>query len=127
MNSDELQLELQLADLLFPDYTKTFSENGSYWYMNDSRIVGANFKGYVPKWTRDDAACFQLMSEHRCWPNQQIGGMAYPNSRILCASYDEHEQYEHENDVDFKRRIDRLAVVKSVLDKLRQEKKEKKT
>lgn len=121
--SHELQLELELANLLWPDFQKSYNENGDYWYMNDVRVPGANFKGYVPKWTRDNDACLRLMSEHRTWPQQLVGGIAIDfddhTSRepVACVMYEEVEQPEYVNDEEHRLHCARLAVVQGVINK----------
>lgn len=105
--SKEAQLELKLANLIWPDYHKSWNDAG-YWYMNDRRIEGPNFKGYVPKWTGDDAACFELMSKHRVVPDVEKN---YEHEIIV-------DKFDHENPIDFMRRMDRLSVVERVIEKL---------
>lgn len=119
--SEELQLELELANLLWPDYTKTYNENGDYWYMNDASKPLPNFKGYVPKWTRDNAACLRLMCEHREWPQQLVGGIGFgrrDEDYISCEMYDEIEQHDFMSDEEHRLHVLRIAAVRAVIHRL---------
>lgn len=131
--SRELQLELELANLLWPDFQKTYDENGNYWYMNDVRVPLPNFKGYVPKWTRDNDACMRLMSEHRTWPQQLVGGIAidfadYSGTEpVASVMYEEVERHEYVNEEDHRLHCARLAVVQGVINKTKKAIKETRT
>lgn len=105
--SKTAQLELKLANLIWPDYHKSWNDHG-YWYMNDRRIDGPNFMGYVPRWTSDDEASFRLLSEYRVAPDVTND---YELEVIT-------EKFDHESLIDFLRRMDRLSVVERVIAKL---------
>lgn len=116
--SEELQFELELANLLWPDYQKTYDENGDYWYMNDTRIPMPNFKGYVPKWTRDNDACLRLMCEYKQWPTQLVGGIGFgPRDEdfISCEMYSEIERPEWRTEEEHKLHVLRIAAVRAVI------------
>lgn len=122
--SNELRLELELANLMWPDYHKTYNENGDYWYMNDRRSEGPNFKGYVPKWTRDNDACLRLMCEHRLWPTQLIGGIGFKSvddDLISCEMYDEIPRPDWRSVEDHRLHVLRIAAVLAVIHVLKEE------
>lgn len=117
-HSEELQFELELANILWPDFHKSYSENGDYWYMNDLRIKGPNFKGYVPKWTRDNDACLRLMCEHQQWPTQLVGGIGFGPSGedfISCEMYDEIPCPEWRSSDEHHLHVLRIAAVRAVI------------
>lgn len=125
MNCKELQLEFTLAKLLWPDYQISYNDHG-YWYANDVRIPMPNFKHYVPKWTRDDAAAFELAATQRVWPTQLFNGICYQSNeeRPVVEMYDElQERSEYESEVDFHRRMARLVIVQAVIWNLQQKNK----
>lgn len=128
-HSHELQLELELANLIWPEFQKTYDANANYWYMNDVRVPLPNFKGYVPKWTRDNEVCMRLMSEYRLWPTQLLGGIAVleDQEEYGCVLYTDVNQEDYISDENHRLHCARLAVVEGVIFKLKKAIKETQT
>ncbi|MET0980265.1 MAG: hypothetical protein ABWX90_03355 [Candidatus Saccharimonadales bacterium] len=114
----ELRWEYELATLIYPQYSISYDENGHYWKMNDTRVPLPNFKGYVPKWLRDNAAAFQLAVAIRKFPIQLSGGLTICDrtgkQRIVTEMYLDHEfDREHESEKELHERVARLVILKA--------------
>jgi hypothetical protein len=117
----EIRMEYELAKLCYPNYSISYDENGHYWKMNDRRITtGGNFKGFVPKWLRDNDAAFALMVRMRKFPTQLSGGLTIMDrvgkDRIVTEMYLDYEnEYDWESEVQMKERVARIVILKGAL------------
>ena len=116
----EIELEWILASLMYPNFSISYDENGHYWKMNDRRINGPNFMGFVPKWLRDDAAAFQLMVHEGLYPFERHSR----DGISMCAlrtneDIDIYAEVE-EQTFDAKRAATRIAIVKAAIAKFKE-------
>lgn len=117
--ASELRLEYELAALIYPNYSISYDENGHLFKMNDLRIKqGGNFKGFVPKWLRDDAEAFRLAVAIRKFPVQLSGGLTIMDrtgqERIVTEMYIDHEyEFQWESEKQMHERVARLVILKA--------------
>lgn len=115
----DIELEWILASLMYPNYTISYDENGHYWKMHDTRIPMPNFKGYVPRWQRNDDDSFALMVQESLYPFERhsrdgISMCALRTNEDLDI-YVPIEVEEDESPLVAKRRATRIAILKAAI------------
>lgn len=80
--------------------------------------VGNLWSMPVPRWTQDDAVCFRLMVEHNVSWMYMVTHAKVAASGSEWIIYEDYKDHSHD-----KAKTLRVAIVKSIIVKLKQEKK----